>query len=91
MLLRYIIRALKEMRLKVYVTATTGLAANNLNVGSEEIFASTLHWWIGAGLCQDKAGKNYTLYAIGHSYSQKWRPKISLVRMLILGGKRQRS
>jgi len=49
LLLTYVVKALRVLKLKVAITATTGIAANNLNSSGMETSATTLHWWMGTG------------------------------------------
>lgn len=53
LLIKYVVKALRAVGKQVAVTALTGVAANNLNVSSEDFSmnATTLHCWMGAGLC----------------------------------------
>ena len=55
--LRGIASYLSGMGISVRCTATTGVAALNLNVPEKRISASTLHSWAGVGLARDSAKK----------------------------------
>jgi hypothetical protein len=52
LLLMHVVRALRKLNLAVALTASTGVAANNLNQGNGEISATTLHWWMGS-ICEE--------------------------------------
>lgn len=56
-LISYIVEELEKKKLKVSITATTGVAANNLNNYHFKNNATTLHWWMGCGICKQTAEK----------------------------------
>jgi len=58
-LLQYAISCLKKKNLNVFVTASTGIAARNLGIGT-----STLHYFVGAGLCNKTLHENLKLLSL---------------------------
>lgn len=57
-LIREITKELLDItKTKFACTATTGIAALNINVPEKKIFASTLHRWSGTGLARESAEK----------------------------------
>lgn len=70
-LLSYTVRALKRLGRKVAITATTGVAADNLNHSSmaTEETACTINSWMGCGWCTDTAEKE--AFTVKH-YPKTW-------------------
>ena len=58
LLIKAAVRMMQKEGKNVYVTASTGAATCNLDIGS----ASTLHSFFSAGLCEEKAEKIYEGY-----------------------------
>ena len=56
----------------VYCTATTGVAAINLNVPEKKISGTTLHSWAGVGLGQDVAKKLHAKVHYNDKASKRW-------------------
>ena len=79
--LRRIARYLKIQGKCVYCTATTGVAAINLNIPEDEIYASTLHSWGGVGLAREDASK---ICAKIMSKNKKARERWEIAEILII-------
>ena len=73
-LLMNIIKHLKQKNILVAVTATTGIAAQNLQCG-----ASTLHHFIGGGLCDDDDDINIITRIKKSSSLPKWLETQTLI------------
>jgi hypothetical protein len=56
----------------IYCTATTGIAAINLNVPEHKISGSTLHSWAGVGLALDSAKKLFTKVYHNDQARKRW-------------------
>ena len=67
-LIKTVIQALRKRNKNVAVTATTGIAAGNLQCG-----ASTLHNWAGAGLCKGKARNEANRILSNTFKTKKWK------------------
>ena len=71
--LRLIARYLTEKGKIVACTATTGVAAINLNIPEKKIMARTLHSWAGVGLARDSVKKLYEKIMTKNKYRNRWR------------------
>jgi intein/homing endonuclease len=56
----------------IYCTATTGIAAINLNVPEKKISGSTLHSWAGVGLALESAKKLFTKVYHNDKARKRW-------------------
>ena len=71
--LRLIAQYLTEKGKIVACTATTGVAAINLNVPEKKIMARTLHSWAGVGLARAPVRKLYEKIITKKKYKDRWR------------------
>ncbi|MDX1472409.1 MAG: AAA family ATPase, partial [Flavobacteriaceae bacterium] len=77
--LRIIASHLKKIKKKVYCTATTGVAALNLNNPEEQISASTLHRWAGIGLARGSAKKICNRVQHDERSGKRWKYADALI------------
>lgn len=77
--LRLIAQYLTEKGKNVVCTATTGVAAINLNIPEKKIMARTLHSWAGVGLAREEAKKLYEKIMRKKKYRDNWRTTQTLI------------
>ena len=77
--LRGIASYLSGMGIAVYCTATTGVAALNLNIPEKKISASTLHSWAGVGLARENAEKLLAKVECDSRSKKRWLETDTLI------------
>lgn len=81
-LIRVLVKILRGVGKRVRITASTGIAASNLNLG-----ATTLHSFVGSGLCKESAEREAVKIASNDNTKKQWKytevliiDEISMVR-----------